>query len=227
VVTDGEGFVLLPEAKDYKRIGEGDTGLNTGGMGAVSPVPFVGTELMHKVIERIVKPTIAGLSEEKMNYRGFIFFGLIKVGDEPVVIEYNARMGDPETEVVFPRIKTGFLKMIEATRQKSLRQLKLDVDTQTCVTVFAVSGGYPEQFEKGKIIEIESEEASLIFHAGTFRNKEGDLITNGGRVLALSSFGSGIEQAATKSYEALKHIRFEKMYYRRDIGQDLSSLKSK
>jgi phosphoribosylamine--glycine ligase len=227
VITDGAGFVVLPEAKDYKRIGEGDTGLNTGGMGAVSPVPFVGTELMYKVVQKIVKPTIAGLALERLKYRGFIFFGLIKVGDEPLVIEYNARMGDPETEVVFPRIKTKFLEMIEATKNKSLERLKLEIDPQTCVTVFTVSGGYPGKFEKGKIIELGSDESALIFHAGTTLNAEGELITNGGRVLALSSFGPGIEQAAAKSYEALKHIRFEKMYYRRDIGQDIISLKSK
>lgn len=219
VVTDGENYVLLPEAKDYKRIGEGDQGLNTGGMGAVSPVPFFSDDIRRKVEDRIIKPTVDGLRSEELEYQGFIFFGLMLVDEDPFVIEYNVRMGDPETEVVFPRVKTDIVELVEKTRSKRLNNVNLEIDDRFCTTVFMVSGGYPEKYEKGKAIEI-GEVRSQIFHAGT-RRSDGQLLTNGGRVIAVSSFGNTMDEALKISYESIEHISFDSGYYRRDIGNDL------
>ncbi|MBK7220130.1 MAG: phosphoribosylamine--glycine ligase [Saprospiraceae bacterium] len=219
-LTNGKQYVLLPEAKDYKRIGEGDQGLNTGGMGAVSPVPFVDDHMKQLVEERIVKPTVAGLAAEEIDYQGFIFFGLIKVNGAPYVIEYNCRMGDPETEVVFPRISSDVLEMMKACADHQLDQYQLQVNPQTAVTVMMVSGGYPGDYEKGKEINIEYQGDSMVFHAGTSM-KEGKLVTSGGRVLAVTSFANSIEAAAGASYKAIDEIYFEGAYYRRDIGGDL------
>ncbi|MCM4155022.1 phosphoribosylamine--glycine ligase [Gramella sp. AN32] len=222
VLTDGENYQLLPTAKDYKRIGEGDKGLNTGGMGAVSPVPFADVELMQKIEERIVKPTVNGIKEEGINYKGFVFIGIIKVQDEPYVIEYNVRMGDPETEVVFPRIKTDLIDLLEATWNKTLNKVKLEIDERAATTVMTVSGGYPGSYEKGKIIEgIETIEGSIVFHAGT-RMKEDKIVTNGGRVIAITSFGKDYKEALKKSYQNADKLHFDKMYFRKDIGFDLS-----
>ena len=219
-LTNGKQYLLLPEAKDYKRIGEGDQGLNTGGMGAVSPVPFVDDHMKQLVEERIVKPTVAGLAAEEIDYQGFIFFGLINVNGAPYVIEYNCRMGDPETEVVFPRISSDVLEMIKACADKQLDQYQLQVNPQIAVTVMMVSGGYPGDYEKGKEINIEYQGDSLVFHAGTSM-KEGKLVTSGGRVMAITSFANSIEEAAAASYKAIDEIYFEGAYYRRDIGGDL------
>ncbi len=219
-LTNGKQYILLPEAKDYKRIGEGDQGLNTGGMGAVSPVPFVDDHMKQLVEERIVKPTVAGLAAEEIDYQGFIFFGLINVNGAPYVIEYNCRMGDPETEVVFPRISSDVLEMMKACADQQLDQYQLQVNPQTAVTVMMVSGGYPGDYEKGKEINIEYQGDSMVFHAGTSM-KEGKLVTSGGRVLAVTSFADSIEAAAVASYKAIDEIYFEGAYYRRDIGGDL------
>ena len=219
-LTNGKQYILLPEAKDYKRIGEGDQGLNTGGMGAVSPVPFVDDHMKQLVEERIVKPTVAGLAAEEIDYQGFIFFGLINVNGAPYVIEYNCRMGDPETEVVFPRISSDVLEMMKACADHQLDQYQLQVNPQTAVTVMMVSGGYPGDYEKGKEINIEYQGDSMVFHAGTSM-KEGKLVTSGGRVLAVTSFANSIEAAAVASYKAIDEIYFEGAYYRRDIGGDL------
>ncbi len=220
VLTDGSGnYRILPVAKDYKRIGEGDTGLNTGGMGAVSPVPFADDTFMKKVEERIVRPTVSGI-----DYRGFIFLGLIKVDGEPMVIEYNVRMGDPETEAVMPRIKSDLLPLLKATAQGSLGDMKLDTDPRTVVTVMAVSGGYPGSYPKGKVItgtaDITSAD-SILFHAGTAINANGQLVTSGGRVIAASSYGESIADAAERSFHTIRAIDFEGKYFRRDIGRDL------
>ena len=221
VLTDGENYKILPYAKDYKRIGEGDTGLNTGGMGAISPVPFVDAEFERKIEERIVKPTIDGLKKDNIPYQGFIFIGLIKTNGEPKVIEYNVRMGDPETEVVIPRLKNDLLEVFQGVANKSLDKIELDIEPRTAVTVIAVSGGYPEAYEKGKsIYGIEDCSESIVFHAGT-KNQSGQILTNGGRVLAVTSFGENHREALTKSYNSLKKISFEGMYYRKDIGFDL------
>ncbi|MBL0340179.1 MAG: phosphoribosylamine--glycine ligase [Bacteroidetes bacterium] len=221
VLSDGKNYVILPEAKDYKRIGEGDTGLNTGGMGAVSPVPFVDMPFMKKVEERIIIPTVNGLQEAGIVYKGFIFIGLMCVKGEPFVIEYNARMGDPETEVVIPRLKNDLVELFIAVANQSLNKVKIETDSRTAVTTMLVSGGYPEDYEKGQVITgLENCEESLLFHAGT-EMKEGKIITSGGRVLAITSFGNSIEEAAEKSTRNATKINYEKKYFRKDIGQDL------
>ncbi len=221
VLTDGSAYVVLPEAKDYKRIGEGDTGLNTGGMGAVSPVPFADDEFMKKVHKKIIFPTVQGLQAEEIPYKGFIFIGLIKVGDEPYVIEYNVRMGDPETEVVMPRIKSDLLELFEATASKTLKNHTIEIDEQTVTTVMMVAGGYPEAYEKGKeMTGFDQVKDGIAFHAGT-KLQEGKVVTNGGRVIALSSLGTNFKEALEKSYKNAEVINFEDKYYRKDIGFDL------
>lgn len=221
VLTDGKNYKILPTAKDYKRIGEGDTGLNTGGMGAISPVPFVDKTLMEKIEDRIVKPTVEGLQKEEIDYKGFVFIGLIKVNNEPYVIEYNVRMGDPETEVVLPRIKTDLGKLLQATFQQKLNTIELEIDNRAATTVMLVSGGYPEGYEKGKEIKgVESIEGSIVFHAGT-TTKEGKLITNGGRVMAVTSLDEDYKKALKKSYQNIEKLSFDRMEYRTDIGFDL------
>lgn len=223
VLTDGAGqYRILPVAKDYKRIGEGDTGLNTGGMGAVSPVPFADSEFMKKVEDRIVKPTVEGLIKDGIDYRGFIFLGLINVKGEPMVIEYNVRMGDPETEAVMPRIASDLLPLLVATARGSLGNLELKEDPRTAVTVMAVSGGYPGSYPKGKLISgLENVTESLLFHAGTAKDTEGQLVTSGGRVIAATSYGEDIPSAAAKSFASIKAIDFDGKYFRRDIAADL------
>ena len=221
VLTDGKGYKVLPTAKDYKRIGAGDTGLNTGGMGAISPVPFADKEFMAKIHKRIVKPTVEGLKKDNLPYKGFIFIGLIKVGDDPLVIEYNVRMGDPETEVVIPRIKTDLVDIFQAVANQTLDAINLELDDRTASTVMLVSGGYPEAYEKGKIITgFDNIEDSIVFHAGTV-TKDETIVTNGGRVMAITSFGTDFKEALQKSYQNIKKIHFEKMNYRKDIGFDL------
>ncbi len=222
VLTDGKNYKILPTAKDYKRIGEGDTGLNTGGMGAVSPVPFADGVLMKKIEDRIVKPTVDGLSEEKIDYKGFVFIGLIKVDNEPYVIEYNVRMGDPETEVVLPRIKTDLVDILEATYRQNLGNFKIEIDGRAATTVMLVSGGYPEAYEKGKEISgLENVEGSIVFHAGTKLEKNDKILTNGGRVLAITSLDDDFRKALKKSYQNIEKLSFDRMQYRRDIGFDL------
>lgn len=222
VLTDGKDYKILPTAKDYKRIGEGDTGLNTGGMGAISPVPFADEELMQKIEERIVKPTVNGLQKEEIEYKGFVFIGLIKVGDEPYVIEYNVRMGDPETEVVLPRVKTDLVELFQKVAQEELSTASLEVDERSATTVMTVSGGYPEAYEKGKeITGIETIEDSIVFHAGT-KEENGKVLTSGGRVIAVTSFGKDYKEALKKSYQNVEKLHFDKMYYRKDLGKDLS-----
>lgn len=222
VLTDGKGYKVLPTAKDYKRIGEGDTGLNTGGMGAISPVPFADASFMDKVHQRIVKPTIDGLKKDRLPYKGFIFIGLIKVGDDPKVIEYNVRMGDPETEVVVPRIKNDMVSLFKAVANQTLDSVDLEIDERTAATVMLVSGGYPEAYEKGKSIKgFEEIHDSLVFHAGTTK-KEGNIVTNGGRVMAITSFGKDFKEALGTSYKNIEKINFEGMNYRKDIGFDLT-----
>jgi len=221
-LTDGKNYVLLPEAKDYKRVGEEDTGPNTGGMGAVSPVPFADEIFLKNVEEKVIKPTIKGLKAENLEYRGFIFFGLIKVGDEPYVIEYNCRMGDPETEVVIPRLKNDFLEMLVAAAKQELNKIKIEEDDRFACTVMAVSGGYPGEYEKGYVIhgldKVDIAE-SILFHAGTV-TKDEKAVTNGGRVLCITSFGNSIFEAVEKSKEELQNISFTGMSYRRDIGYE-------
>jgi len=221
VLTDGKSYCILPEAKDYKQIGEGDTGLNTGGMGAVSPVPFADEEFMRKVEEQIIKPTVQGLRTDAIDYNGFIFFGLINVLGDPYVIEYNVRMGDPETEVVIPRIKSDLLELFIAVSEKKLQDKTIDFDEQFTVTVMAVSGGYPGSYEKGKSITgLEDVDGSILFHAGTSL-QDGELVTSGGRVIAITSQDVTIEDALAKSYHNAGAIQFESKYYRKDIGFDL------
>lgn len=221
VLTDGKNYKVLPTAKDYKRIGEGDTGLNTGGMGAISPVPFVDGELMKKIEDRIVKPTVNGLSEENIDYKGFVFIGLIKVNNEPYVIEYNVRMGDPETEVVLPRIKTDLVDVLEATYRQKLDTIDIEIDERAATTVMLVSGGYPEDYEKGKEISgLENIEDSIVFHAGT-KSEAGKVLTNGGRVIAITSMDNDFRKALKKSYQNIDKLSFDRMNYRRDIGFDL------
>lgn len=221
VLTDGKSYKILPTAKDYKRIGEGDTGLNTGGMGAVSPVPFASQEFMKKVEERVVIPTIKGLQEDKLGFKGFVFIGLIKVGEDPFVIEYNVRMGDPETEVVMPRIKSDIIDLFEGVANENLDTKDLVIDDRAATTIMLVSGGYPEAYEKGKVIRgLDNIEDSIVFHAGTSL-KDGEVVTNGGRVLAVTSYGKNYEEGIKKSYQNIDKLDFDKIYYRKDIGFDL------
>ena len=221
VLTDGKHYKILPTAKDYKRVGAGDTGLNTGGMGAVSPVPFADDTLMSKIEERIVKPTIQGLQNDGLPYKGFVFIGLIKIGKDPFVIEYNVRMGDPETEVVLPRLKNDLLEIFNAISEERLNDIEIEIDNQTATTVMLVSGGYPEAYEKGKeITGIGTIKNSLIFHAGA-KLDNGKTVTSGGRVMAITSFGNTHQEALKKSYQNIEKLHFDKMYYRKDIGFDL------
>ena len=221
LITDGESYLTLPLAKDYKRIGEGDTGLNTGGMGAVSPVPFADESFLNKIDKKIIKPTIKGLAQEKINYAGFIFIGLIKVHNSPYVIEYNVRMGDPETQVVLPRIKNDFGEILSSITSKEISKIKLEVDDKFATTIFAVSGGYPGSYKKGKkILSIDEIQDSNVFHAGTV-SKGSNIYTNGGRVLAITSLEESFKEAVNKSYKELKKINFDGMNYRKDIGFDL------
>ena len=221
VLSDGLQYKILPTAKDYKRIGEGDTGLNTGGMGAISPVPFVDSVLLDKIETRIVKPTVEGLQKDGIEYKGFIFIGLIIVKGEPIVIEYNVRMGDPETEVVIPRIKSDLVELFQAVANGNLNDVSLAIDQRSATTVMIVSGGYPEEYEKGKeIFGLDKMEDSLVYHAGT-KIENGKLVTNGGRVLAITSFGNDFQEAIKKSYQNIDKLHFDKMYFRKDIGKDL------
>ncbi len=221
VLTDGKNYKILPTAKDYKRIGEGDTGLNTGGMGAVSPVPFADKVLLDKIESRIVKPTVEGLQKDNIEYKGFIFIGLINVKGEPIVIEYNVRMGDPETEVVIPRLKSDLVEMFNAVAEEKLDEFVLEVDPRSATTIMVISGGYPEDYEKGKTITgIESITDSIVFHAGT-KTANGSIVSNGGRVLAVTSYGDNFKDAIKKSYQNIDKLHFDKMYFRKDIGFDL------
>ncbi|RLD46941.1 MAG: phosphoribosylamine--glycine ligase [Bacteroidetes bacterium] len=222
VLTDGEKFVVLPEAKDYKRIGEGDTGLNTGGMGSISPVPFADAIFMDKVLEKIIKPTVKGIKADNMDYSGFVFIGLMKVGDEPYVIEYNVRMGDPETETVIPRMKNDILELFQEMNNGNLDKVKMNFDKRTAASVMLVAGGYPESYNKGnRIFNLEKISNTIAFHAGTINDDKGNVITNGGRVIALTSFGKTINDALNLSYKAADIISYDKMYYRKDLGKDL------
>ncbi|PBJ12694.1 phosphoribosylamine--glycine ligase [Flavobacterium sp. ACN6] len=221
VLTDGKNYKILPTAKDYKRIGEGDSGLNTGGMGAVSPVPYVDAVLMEKIETRIVKPTIEGFQKDGIEYKGFVFIGLINVKNEPIVIEYNVRMGDPETEVVVPRLKSDLVELFLSVADQKLGDFNLEIDPRSATTVMVVSGGYPEDFEKGKVISgLENVTDSIVFHAGTKLDNE-NVVTNGGRVIAVTSYGDNFQEAIKKSYQNIDKLSFDKMYFRKDIGFDL------
>lgn len=220
-ITDGKSYLVLPEAKDYKRIGEGDTGLNTGGMGCVSPVPFADKVFLDKVEQKIIKPTVNGLQKENLDYRGFLFFGLMNSNGEPKVIEYNVRMGDPETEVIMPRLKTDLLEIFEATANQKLETMKIEISNDNCVTVMLVSGGYPEGYEKGKVItNLDNTEDCIVFHAGT-KFKDKDIVTDGGRVISISALSEDFKLALAKSYKNAEIINFEGKYFRKDIGKDL------
>lgn len=221
VLTDGKSYRTLAEAKDYKRIGEGDTGLNTGGMGAVSPVPFAKGDFMDKVEKRVIIPTVEGLKKDNIPYKGFIFIGLMNVDGDPYVIEYNVRMGDPETEVIFPRIKSDLLELMHAVSRQELDQADFEMDTRTVTTVMLVAGGYPETYEKGKVIQnLDKVDGSIAFHAGTILS-ENDVCTNGGRVIAVSSYGDNMQSALALSFKNAELIDYEGKYYRKDIGFDL------
>jgi len=221
VLTDGKNYITLPTAKDYKRIGEGDTGLNTGGMGAISPVPFADAAFMSKIENQVVKPTVAGLAKDNLDYKGFIFIGLIKVDGEPKVIEYNVRMGDPETEAVLPRVKNDLLDLFKHVSKQTLNEVSLDLDPRTAVTVMTVAGGYPEAYDKGdEITGIETVKDSIVFQAGTTL-KDGKIVTNGGRVLAVTSFGNNFKEALAISYKNVAKVNFKGKYYRTDLGFDL------
>ena len=221
VITDGKNYKILPTAKDYKRIGEGDTGLNTGGMGAISPVPFADDKLLSKIETNIIIPTIEGLKKDNIEYQGFIFIGLINVNNEPKVIEYNVRMGDPETEAVFPRIQNDFVEIFQSFKNKTLDKIELRIDDRSSATVVLVSGGYPNKYKKGlKITGVEDVVNSTVYHAGSVQNSN-EIYTNGGRVLAITSFGNDFKRALETSYESASKIYFEGMYYRKDLGFDL------
>ncbi len=221
VLTDGKNYKILPTAKDYKRIGEADTGLNTGGMGAVSPVPFADAVLLEKIENRIVKPTIAGFQLDGIDYKGFVFIGLIVVKGEPIVIEYNVRMGDPETEVVIPRLKSDLVALFQAVGNQTLDKVSLEIDERSATTIMVVSGGYPEEYEKGfEIFGFENIDDSIVFHAGT-KLENGKVLTNGGRVIAVTSFGESFQEAIKKSYQNIDKLYFDKIYFRKDIGFDL------
>lgn len=222
VLTDGKHYVLLPEAKDYKRVGEGDKGLNTGGMGSISPVPFCDKEFMQKVKSRIIEPTIEGLRKEQIDYRGFIFFGLMNVKGDPYVIEYNVRMGDPESESVFARFDSDIIEAFLLTKDQKLNEYKESINPQTAATVMLCSGGYPEKYEKGKqIFGLEKLRDVIIYHAGTKEDEQDNIFTNGGRVLAITCLGDNISEAREKCYKKIENVSFEKMYFRKDIGEDL------
>lgn len=221
VLTDGKSYKVLPTAKDYKRIGEGDTGLNTGGMGAISPVPFADKVFLQKVEQQVIQPTINGLVKDGLDYKGFVFIGLMKVGDQPYVIEYNVRMGDPETEVVLPRLKSDLVALFEAVAQQTLAEQTVEIDDRAATTVMMVSGGYPEAYEKGKVITgLDQVQDSLVFHAGT-QSQDGEVVSSGGRVLAVTSYGANYKEALQKSYASIDKIKFDKQYYRTDLGFDL------
>jgi phosphoribosylamine--glycine ligase len=225
VITNGKDYKIIGHAKDYKRIGEGDTGLNTGGMGCVSPLDFLTDTFMQKIDERIIQPTIQGLQKENIVYNGFVFFGLIKVGDEPFTIEYNCRMGDPETEVVMPRLKNDIVELFLSVHNNTLKEVVIEFDERACATIVAVSNGYPGEYEKGKVIQfddlaIRQFNDSIIFHAGTKLYDDEGIVTNGGRVLAVTSFGKNIAGAVQISKNVLSNIRFEGMYFRKDIGYE-------
>ena len=222
ILTDGDHYVLLPEAKDYKKIGEGDKGPNTGGMGAVSPVPFADSEFMLKVKERIIDPTIKGLKSDGIEYRGFIFIGLIKVGEDPMVIEYNCRLGDPETEVIIPRLKNDLVDLLQAVADKKLNEKTIQIDPRVAATMVAVSRGYPGSYEKGFVIKglEQKHEDSLVFHSGTQLDNNGEVLTNGGRVLCVTSYAGSLQDAIRKSMTVLTQIDFDGMYFRRDIGYE-------
>ena len=225
VLTDGSHYVMLPSAKDYKRIGEGDAGLNTGGMGSVSPVPFADKEFMRRVEDRIVKPTVRGLRDEKIDYHGFVFIGLMNCNGDPYVIEYNVRMGDPESESVFPRIKSDLVDLLEHCAQGTLERASLTVDQRTAACVMMVAGGYPESYHKGDVIELGADQADVhLYHCGTRKGDNGELLTAGGRVICATALAHSLPEALLKSYNRVADIEWEGKYYRRDIGQDLLKL---